>query len=188
MYQDYLQEPTVRAAHDWVISIAKADQHFQDVVDFGCGAFNEFNIYARPLRYFGIDVNVPSGDPLLIKADYRRISDLGQLFRPTIPPSAFVSLFSTEITAPKEENYRFYEKVFRELPTVNSGLVSGFYYASKKDVNPIGETGGVVSYQTLERPEEVSSDLFTERRLILPVPSKMFGQDVFEVWKLFNRK
>jgi|SRR3989344_1009816 len=188
MYQDYLNEPTVRAAHDWIFGIARLNPHFQDVVDFGCGAFNEFNVYARPLRYLGVDVNAPVDDPLLVQADYRQVSDLAQLFGQALSPFAFVSLFSTEITATAEENYRFYERVFNQLPTVKSGLVSGFYYASKKCTNPIGETGGILSYQALEDLEDVPSSSFTERRIILPVPSKMFGPDVFEVWKFFDRK
>ena len=188
MYRDYLSEPAVRGAHDWIFAIARLNRDFQDVVDFGCGAFNEFNVYARPSLYLGIDVNAPADDPLLIQVNYRQFSDLTQLFKQTLPPTAFVSLFSTEITAPREENYAFYEKVFGELPTVKSGLVSGFYYASKKGTNPIGETGGILSYQTLERLEDVSSALFSERRIVLPIPSKMFGPDVFEVWKFFDRK
>ncbi|NCN51545.1 hypothetical protein GW931_00875 [archaeon] len=45
-----------------------------------------------------------------------------------------------------------------------------------------------MSYQTLENIEDVFSEVFSEMRTLLPVPSKMFGKDVFEVWKYFERK
>ena len=189
MYQDYLTEPNVRASHNWIFAIAKLNSNFQNVVDFGCGAFNEFSVYGKPQSYLGIDINAaPEANRKLVKADYRNAGNLTELIGHKSFHTAFVSLFSTEITAYKQENYKFYERVFKELSTINSGLVSGFYYANKKDINPLGETGGLLSYQTLENPEDISSSLFTEKRIILPVPSKMFGQDVFEVWKFFDRK
>jgi hypothetical protein len=66
--------------------------------------------------------------------------------------------------------------------------VSGFYYWNSKDKNPIGETGGIQSYQTLEPVETVLSPNFHETRITLPAPSEMFGSDVIEVWKLLERK
>jgi hypothetical protein len=188
-YMDYLSEATVRQAHDWIFALSLTDPNFQNVVDFGCGKFNEFLRYARPKSYVGIDLNVSQEENSgrLIQADYRKIDNLTSLISPDTP-LAFVSLFSTEITAPTEENYELYERIFTELPTIQSGLVSGFYYAGKTGQNPIKEAGDIVSYQTLERIEDVASDRFTERRIILPVPSQMFGEDVFEVWKFFARK
>lgn len=188
-YKSYLAEPRVRAAHDSIFAFASLNPSFQNVVDFGCGAFNEFLVYAKPLKYVGIDVNVSpeEGKRRLIKADYRKIDNLKNIVNPDLP-TAFVSLFSTEITAQIYKNYEFYEKVFRELTTIKSGLVSGFYYVSKKSRNPIEEAGGIVSYQTLENIEDFNSKIFNEKRVILPVPSKMFGEDVFEVWKFFDRK
>ncbi|MBR9691555.1 hypothetical protein GOV06_02115 [Candidatus Woesearchaeota archaeon] len=183
-YKSYLAEPTVRKAHDAIFRIASLDPDFNDVIDFGCGAFNEFFVHSKPERYMGIDANAASQD---INADYRNTENLAELIQPETP-TAFVSLFSTEITARFEDNYLLYEKIFDEIPTICSGLVSGFYYASKKDQNPIGETGGIQSYQTLEDIEDVCSDTFEERRIILPVPSLMFGKDVFEIWKFFEKK
>jgi len=52
----------------------------------------------------------------------------------------------------------------------------------------VEEAGELKSYQTLEHPEDVISDIFTEKRVIIPAPSKMFGPDVYEVWKFFERK
>ncbi len=188
-YKSYLDEPKVRKAHDWIFNIASLNPNFRNVVDFGCGMFNEFFVHAKPRKYVGIDVQILSQEDerRLIQADYRHIHDLMGLIFPALP-TAFVSLFSTEITAPLKENYVFYEKVFKDVHSITSGLVSGFYYVSKKDQNPIEETGGIVSYQALENIDYVPSEVFSEKRIILPVPSKMFGLDVFEVWKFFDRK
>ena len=187
-YKNYLEERIVRIVHNFIFDIASLNPDFINVVDFGCGMFNEFYEYAHPARYLGIDINISEGkkNKSLIEADYREIEDL-ELRIKADSPRAFVSLFSTEITAPTRENYEFYNKLFAKIPTINSGLVSGFYYAGKKGQNPIVETGGVVSYQTLENIEDVHSDVFSESRIILPVPSAMFGKDVFEVWKFFER-
>jgi len=191
-YKAYLEEPAVRKAHDLIFEIASLDPSFKDVVDFGCGAFNEFFVHALPSVYIGIDANAITpfpADPIkkLIAADYRKVENLAELINPHLP-AAFVSLFSTEITAPVSENYKLYEKVFKQLPTIKSGLVSGFYYANRKNQNPVEETGGLMSYQTLENIEDVKSGVFEEGRIVLYAPSKMFGDDVFEVWKLFERK
>ncbi len=189
-YKSYLAEKTVRRAHDRVFEIAMLDANMQSVVDFGCGMFNEFYVYARPKTYIGVDINVETslkGNKRLVKADYRSCESLNKLVTPDSPTS-FTSLFSTEITAPAKQNYKFYEMVFEHIPSIQSGLVSGFYYVSKKGKNPIGEAGGLTSYQTLEEIESVRSDVFDESRIVMHVPSKMFGQDVYEVWKLFARR
>ena len=186
-YKAYLSEFTVREAHDYIFRITSLNPHFRNVVDFGCGMFNEFFEFAKSDKYLGIDINISESAPnkILIETDYRKINNL-EITKHS--PTAFVSLFSSEITASKEENYAFYEKVFKEIPSIKFGLVSGFYYVSKKGQNPIGEPGGLLSYQTLEVNEDVHSDVFTETRIILPVPSKLFGEDVFEVWKFFKRR
>jgi hypothetical protein len=189
-YKAYLIEPAVRKAHNHIFEIANLDKNFKDVVDFGCGAFNEFFVYVKPLEYVGLDVNVSPEEGesrRLIPADYRKSEDLISIIQPNWP-TAFVSLFSTEITAPHAENYALYEKIFNQLPTIKAGLVSGFYYENRKNQNPVGEAGELMSYQTLESIEDVKSKVFEEERIILPVPSNMFGADVFEVWKFFARK
>jgi hypothetical protein len=188
-YKSYLLEPTVRKAHDWMFHVALIEPRFNDVLDLGCGAFNEFLVYAKPENYIGIDIGASSAatNGRIIRGDYRDVETLTALVRPNTP-TAFVSLFSTEITAPFKENYALYENIFKSIPSIKAGLVSGFYYVSKKEQNPIGETGGIQSYQTLECIEEAHSTLFEERRMILPVPSRMFGQDVFEIWKFFEKQ
>jgi hypothetical protein len=69
--------------------------------------------------------------------------------------------------------------------------VSGFFYTSHLGKAIVGETGGITSWQTLEPILAVSSDVFTERRITMPVPSAMFGPElnhVYEVWKFFQRR
>ena len=179
-YQEYLQEPSVRESHDWIFDIVKKD--FQSVIDFGCG-LSEFKQFAKPEKYIGIDLNAEYPN---IKENYREIylesfSDWFETY------TSFVSLFSTEITDHYEHNYKLYQRIFLKLPNIKNGLVSGFYYLNKKHLFTVEETGGVKSYQTLEPIHQIISPIFKEKRIILPVPSKMFGNDVYEVWKIFTR-
>jgi hypothetical protein len=188
-YARYLKEPSVRRAHDAVLRITKLNPAFTNVVDLGCGQFNEFLHHRRPKRYLGIDLNVNEKETAtrtLVSGDYRALDLVCELVEQQ-GNTAFVSLFSSEITAEHSVNYRFYEELFRRLPSVKYGLVSGFYYWNSKDKNPIGETGGIQSYQTLEPIENVMSEVFHETRISLPAPSIMFGPDVIEVWKLLER-
>ena len=181
-YSTYLYEPSVRKSHDWVLNVLKFDGAFDYVLDLGSGV-GEFKKFYKPKGYLGVDANCEESFNTR-KANYRTCDFKKELrgYKPT----SFVSLFSTEITAPTAENYMLYEKLFSELKII-SGLVSGFYYASKKLENIVQETAGITSYQCLENLEDVRSELFTEKRIILPVPSKMFGSDVVEVWKLLTK-
>jgi len=186
-YTDYLEEPAVREAHDWIFRItASTVPALSNVVDFGCGQFNEYYHHARPKKYLGIDVNV---EPLqqskqrLVQADYRTADLKSILGRRR--PTGFVSLFSCENTAPVEENYRFYKRLFDDFG-FQAGLVSGFFYSGCRDTNPIGEAGGIQSYQMVENIEDVRCQKFVERRIILPVPSQLFGPNVYEGWKIFT--
>src|SRR5438477_12587678 len=56
-YRAYLRERSVRSAHDLVFAFVKRLPEFDNVVDLGCGQFNEFYHYARPRKYLGLDVN-----------------------------------------------------------------------------------------------------------------------------------
>lgn len=190
-YEAYLKEDSVRKAHDWVFSLLSDD--FEQVVDLGCGKSMEFYFNAFSRRYIGIDKNVDPNLHHSWRGNYRDIDALNAAVDRGVGeqyylPRAFVSLFSTEITAPAEENYSFYNLLFTTFPTFRSGLVSGFYYSKRKYQSLVSEPGGVYSFQTLESMEQVKSKIFSEKRIILPVPSKMFGDDVYEVWKIFERR
>jgi hypothetical protein len=183
-YENYLLEPSVRQAHDWIFSIIEDNLEFQNVVDLGCGKSQEFYNYFKPLYYLGVDENAEECEPSFkyatLKKNYRTITKWSK-------ETSFVSLFSSEITAPFTDNYRYYNALFSKNKFMHGGLVSGFYYESKKDQNPIGETGGIQSYQTLESIEDCKHYGFKEKRILLSVPSRMFGPDVVEVWKIFWR-
>jgi len=183
-YEEYLKEPTVRAAHDWIFSIVSTKFSFHNVVDLGCGRSQEFYHFCKPRYYLGVDENIEETEPQfkysLLKRNYRNHVRWNMI-------PAFVSLFSCEITAPYTENYIYYNSLFSNNPDIQIGLVSGFYYENKRGQNPIGETGDILSYQTLENIGDCLRVGFTEKRILLPVPSKMFGPDVIEVWKIFER-
>lgn len=188
-YENYLSEPSVRRAHDWSMVTLASHSGFQRVVDLGCGRSQEFLRNHRPSHYLGIDLEVES-DPntALIKGDYRSLDADTDIRRAILDfaPTAFVSLFSTELTQPWQRNQLFYSNLFSMYPTLECGLVSGLYYASKKDQPTIQAAGGL-TYQTLESLEDVHHQVFEERRTILHVPSEMFV-DEYEVWKLLLRR
>jgi len=193
-YALYLKEPSVRKAHDRVFAMAKANSSFRKIVDLGCG-LNEFHRYVPTPGYVGIDLNAPAlaepplAEPYfkLVKGDYRDLSLIKEQLRGR-HPQAFISLFSTEITAPAKENTLFYEQLFQAIPTLQCALVSGFYYANRKQQNPVIEAGEIVSYQTLDSIEDHLSPVFDQFWITLPVPSTMFGDNVVEVWRFLERK
>jgi hypothetical protein len=182
-YQAYLEEPRVREAHGFALETFALAASPGAVIDVGCGRSQEYRRYGSYVIYRGIDLN--HADPKL-RVDYRDVDALMPVVKEHAP-DAFVSLFSTEITAPPGENTRLYRNLF-DVDTIRYGLVAGFYYAScRGDVNPVEETGGIVSWQTLHPIEEQWAEEYGETRITLPVPSEMFGDDVVEVWRIFHR-
>lgn len=198
-YETYLGELRVRKCHDIMFSMFQNEVgKYNNVVDIGCGVFNEFNTFYRPKHYTGIDLNADIKDrtkdrnnnALFIQGNYRDRAFLDAALHTDKlvgDAEAFVSLFSSEITAPAYENYELYNHLFETCPNIRAGLVSGFYYSDKIDINPVTEAGGLISYQTLDPLESFRSQRFSETRILMPVPSNMFGDNVVEVWKIFNR-
>ncbi len=197
LYWDYLQEPRVRSAHDRVLRLVSSARAFDRTLDLGCGTGEFFDHFPVQVQdYLGIDVLLnpffrPRGAKKHRLLDYRALSDdeLRDLLKNR---QSFVSLFSSEITATWRDNYALYSRVFSLCPQVTHALVSGFYYETCRDAGfeRIRETGGVVSFQTLETSAKVLPylpDDVTETRIEMHVPSKMFADDVFEVWKLLVR-
>jgi len=202
LYQEYLAEPHVKEAHRRALRLL----HFpvSRLLELGSGGKNspeslrhfKLNHLSMGIHYVGIDVNAENtrsfvfdSELIFIQGDYRDI----EFWHRTVKKfelnkfDTFFSLFSTEITAPVSQNYSLYRSLFRETD-LRQGLVSGFYYSDKLDQNPIEEAGGITSYQTLEPIESDRCPEFTETRLIMHVPSKLFGKNVYEVWKLFLRR
>ena len=185
LYLDYLKEKTVRRSHN------RAFEAFQKftrpdsmlVMDIGCG-LGEYSMHGHYADYAGIDLNNVGQIKSFVQADYHDFGFVDELpFRPT----AFVSLFSIECCHSAERKYALYERIFTDIPSIKYGLVGGFFYESKREFETVGETGGIISYQTIEDPSHYISGTFLELRVHLQTPSKMFGKDVIEVWKILSR-
>ncbi len=186
MYRKYLAEKTVRLNHNRVFehfgAFTRPDMLY--VMDMGCG-LGEYSFFGRYKDYAGVDLN-KAGEVLnFIQADYH---DLGFVARLPFMPNAFVSLFSIECCHPADVKYALYEKIFAGVPSVEYGLVGGFFYESKRGLETVGEAGGLISYQTIEDPSKYISANFDEFRLHIRTPSKLFGDDVVEVWKILSRR
>ncbi|MBI3336369.1 hypothetical protein HYZ98_02265 [Candidatus Peregrinibacteria bacterium] len=184
LYREYLQEPTVRANHDHVFRMFEqfAPKDLR-VMDLGYG-LGEYSLHGHYTQYAGIDLNTTGQVPNFVQADYH-----DPLFFSRIPfiPTAFTSLFSIECCHPAEEKYALYEKLFKSIPSLQVALVGGFFYEKSRHLETVQETGGIISYQTVEDPSQYISDTFSELRMHIQTPSKMFGDDVIEVWKILNR-
>lgn len=185
-YEQYIQLPTVRQAHDWALSIATQNPAFESVFDLGCGKSMEYFRYTPVSgEYVGIDLNADKAHRNdVIVADYREY-DLDMLAKERFQPKAIVSLFSIEVSASAVTNYSFYERLFNEL-NIETILTSGVYHPEKKD-SPTVQVGPITSYQTLDQPETFQSEIFEEKRIVIPVDSELFGRE-FEVWKILERK
>lgn len=185
LYRDYLREPIVRTNHDRVFEefrrFTAGNLH---VIDLGCG-LSEYGTYGHPVQYAGVDLNNTGNVQNFVQADYHDLSFINRIpFRPT----AFTSLFSIECCHSADEKYALYEKLFTSIPSLRYALVSGFIYENRRHLEKVGEPGGIISYQTIEDPAEYMSDTFSEFRMHMRTPSKMFGDDVIEVWKILNRR
>ncbi|MBI2121623.1 MAG: class I SAM-dependent methyltransferase [Candidatus Sungbacteria bacterium] len=190
-YREYLKEPIVRKNHDHVFRIFAYLMltEIPHVMDLGCG-IGEYAMYdPYHMKYVGIDLHNPEGIKPFIQTDYTALDFMGKTpFR----PNAFISLFSTELFLSDRAKYAFYERIFRELLHIRFGMVSGFFYESRRRQKILKELEGtdkeVTSRQTIEHPSRYISDHFTEMRIHMHTPSQMFGQDVVEVWKIFVRR
>lgn len=187
-YERYLTEAPVRSAHGRMLRIFSTMENSPHVVDLGCGRSQEFRRFGDWESYIGFDAFAEDPETPLDPrpGDYRNGGFVDSLKE--LPITAFVSLFSTEITASANQNTELYRQLFSSLDDLRWGLVSGFYYISSKNVNPVGETGGVTSWQTLHALEDQPCPEFDEYRIDMKVPSAMFGEDVVEVWRIFQRK
>lgn len=185
-YKNYLLEPVVRNAHNWMFHIFETvwPSYPLNIIDFGCGQCCEYRQYGHPENWFGFDLNPPD-EPNTHKCDYRTFTDIKVPF----PIYGFVSLFSTECCLDKWEKYSFYDKIFYQYP-IKAALVSGFYYENKIKEEWVHETGGIASWQSIEDQKlwVCSETQYIELRTHIRVPSKMFGEDVVEVWKILMRK
>ncbi|OGF61698.1 hypothetical protein A2662_02290 [Candidatus Giovannonibacteria bacterium RIFCSPHIGHO2_01_FULL_45_33] len=185
MYRAYLQEKTVRRNHNKVFECFRKFTGLTPlfVADLGCG-LGEYSLYGHYNEYAGVDMNNAGQIQNFVRADYNNLDFVRALhFMPTV----FVSLFSIECCLSADDKYALYKKIFCGIPWIQHALVGGFFYESKRDLEMVGETGGIVSYQTIEDPSKYISEVFSECRIHMRTPSKMFGDDVIEVWKILSR-
>jgi hypothetical protein len=185
-YHQYLREPAVRAAHDRVIALWHTLGWYERVLDLGCGQSMEFLTFCGCLGngYRGVDLHCRDYK-WTINGDYRAL-DLPAILQGW-QPTSFVSLFSTEVTAPFQENYAFYEKLFTQFPSLQGALVSGCYHPGVTTPTVTVPPHNIVSHQTLEPITAYHSLLFSEWRLTMPVTSTLFGTEV-EIWKFLERR
>ncbi|MDE1855161.1 MAG: class I SAM-dependent methyltransferase [Candidatus Micrarchaeota archaeon] len=187
MYADYLREGLVRKNHDNIFAGFGrfTQQEPLYVVDLGCG-LGEYELHGHYAGYTGIDLNnATSRKRNFVQADYTKLDFFERL---PFKPNAFVSLFSTELMLNAKDKYAFYERIFTDVASIQYGLVSGFIYENRADLEKVVEPGGVVSYQSIENPARHTSGAFAEARIYKRTPSKMFGGDVVEVWKMLGRR
>lgn len=170
------------------------------LLDLGCGQCMEALRQFDCDRYLGVDLD--PGNPAsfyrfaerytTLEANYRDRSQLRKAVGASSVGvsefSMFSSFFSSEITAPYEDNYDLYEWVFETFPNIQKGVVSGFFYGDRPNDPVVEETGGLKSYQTIESAAVVRSEVFSETRLTIEAPSTLFGPNVYEVWKAFQRR
>lgn len=187
-YADYLLEDRVRRVHDAVLGAALLHPALQRVADLGCGKGNEFFRFGGPAFYVGVDRNADAireerRETLI--ADYRQSEMVAALIKQHKLTGA-VSLFSAEITAPRDANHSYYEGLFGKTG-INAMLIGGFYYEHAKGKETVQENGGLLSYQTSGVIDCPPTHYFDETRITIACPSTLFGEDVFEVWRLLQR-
>lgn len=156
-------------------------RNMRQYLDLGCGRAKEATQLFGP-PFVDVD-NDPKAMPTLVldyRKDFQRIEALKKKFY------FFTSLFSTECTASQVDNVLFYEQLFKTFRSLKFGIVSGFYYRSKEDQVIVKETGGLESFQSIGRL--ANSEIYAEYRLESEAPSKLFGPDVIEVWKLLVKR
>lgn len=185
-YKVYLQEASVRASHDLVFEYFRRFVCPAEllVADLGCG-LGEYACYGHYTDYAGIDLNHVGRVRNFVRGNYH---DLSWVSRLPFVPTAFVSSFSIECFHSTRDKYALYERIFAEVPSIRFGLAGGFFYESRRDLEKVSEAGKNVSYQTIEDPGLQISEAFSEFRIHMRTPSKMFGEDVIEVWKILCRR
>ncbi len=186
LYQKYLDEETVRKAHDQMFNLfGTIVGQFPDIIDLGAGLceLHEYFYKYTIGNYCAIEKN-EINFPTKVQSDYTTFDFVDKL---PFTPKGFASLFSMECCLSAEAKYHFYHRLFQELPSIRYGFVSGFYHKSKMQFETCEEVSGIVSYQTIEDQKLHQSSAFRELRVLIDVPSKLFGNDVVEVWKILER-
>lgn len=165
---------------------------WKSILDFGCGRVMEGGKLAAYFGsgYMGVDVDPdPETKFSYLKANYRTELDRiatecsgGHWFVPDL----VLSLFSIEPTGDSRSNNYLYHRIFETFPHIDGIVSAGFFYESKSHAISVTEAGGLESFQTIG--PLASTTLFSERRILERGPSKLFGPDVIEVWRILSRR
>lgn len=159
----------------------------QIILDLGCGQFSEAkDLLMQQVSYFGVDAQGPEREDTSV-LNYRSDTKQLDLLMKAMKPTLVTSLFSSEITALPMENAQLYHHILNTCPTVSWLLLAGFYYTDKTHSLRVEETGGLQSYQTLDLLGTDPHKLNELARVYVPVPSKLFGPNVVEVWRVIGR-
>ncbi len=183
-YEGYVQESLPRHlnARDQLMATRANNRPYGVVLDLGCGRLKE----ARDLFSVAFEVDSdPAANPDAV-VNYRDTAALALKLPSMKGVDGFTSLFSAECTGTIEANQELYEWLFKTFKTLKFGVVAGFYYRGKEAQFTVEETGGLTSYQSVGPLSK--STLYKETRLQIEAPSKLFGPDVIEVWKLLERR
>jgi len=193
-YRAYLQETLVRKNHrrafDHLIGLMTDGpiDYAPRVVDLGCGT-GEFYERGYHRDYVGIDLNprIAWQGAKVIKASSVDVDAWSKQL--PFEPNTFVSVFSIEPMRGAYYRYELYDRLFRELPSLQFGMSAGFYYDNERmGDRKVSEAGGIVSWQTNQLlGKDGDRSLYNEEWLTMRTPSQMFGPDVVEVWKFFSR-
>jgi len=179
-YLAYLKEPSVRASHDyaidWFLHTTHSCGKFPNVVELG-GA-GEYHTYGKYSEYMGVNLENPAVPSVALHGK-KSITDV-------VPftPRAFVSLFQIELLYPPEERYKIYASIFRRNPGIFYGLSSGFYHGNRSTMDQTLGQNGTLVHQTIQPKGSNVCIGFYEIWLSVRAPSKTFGSDVVEVWKV----
>jgi len=168
------------------------EKFYYNVLDLGCGREPLIKYYrVNPDFYTGVDKYT---DEFGFKYDYIEESEKTYWLGNGLKIDTVVSLFSSELIIHPFERIKFYEDLFNKIGKKGSFLglrnilVSGFYYENQKHDEECLVDDGLAGSSWSSLPILRKSDIFDEKVISMRVPSKMFGVDVVEVWRLMSRK
>jgi len=190
-YEQYLKGamPIHQKTVDMLVGDVVGEFDIEVLFDLGCGLFREAEtIIPWETSYKGFDQVLPEGHPY--RLDYR--AEEGVFVNPQLieymnqdKADTFCSFFSSECTESFVVNHSMYREIFKQVPTMQWGIVSGFYYSNRIHEYCVEEAGGIRSWQSNQ--DLYGGDFFKETRVLIRNPSIMFGDDVVEVWRLLER-
>ncbi len=196
-YMEVLERPEVRNVHD---KMFKMFSKFggELTLDLGCATAEYARYDPYHTFYAGFDLCEKVAKYIdwpnyFFQKDF--VKDLDSIlafnFERNWRADSFVSLFATELHLDAYHKYELYKSIFRKQPSIQCGMVAGLYYVNRYENEQIsedlGNAGKFTIHQTVEPQNAWICKEFTEYRSYHKVPSGMLGDNVVEVWKIFER-